>query len=216
MEHRLDYLSVTEISFIVVDFEAVTHKGHSPEPIEIGAMRIQPPGVVDLAFKVDELICPPDNLPLTPFFTAATGIAWADVQNKASAQEVLSKFDRLFIEHPYILVAQNAHFEAAIFSRFADACPHIVQIPFIDTLALAKFLFPKLRSYRLDTLAAHFSLPIPVNRHRALADVELTCRIFLRLLDLWKSQHRDWSIHHLKRVAGISVNLPPDQPTLFG
>ncbi|MCX4095680.1 hypothetical protein [Nocardia sp. alder85J] len=40
---------------------------------------------------------------------------------------------------------------------------------------------PGLPNYRLDTLLAHFAIPMPANRHRAGVDV--TAQVFTRLID---------------------------------
>jgi DNA polymerase III epsilon subunit-like protein len=47
----LDKRRIEECSFIVVDFETTTPKGHPPEPIELGAMRITTGLHIDILIK---------------------------------------------------------------------------------------------------------------------------------------------------------------------
>ncbi|WP_410171996.1 exonuclease domain-containing protein [Amycolatopsis heterodermiae] len=52
----------------------------------------------------------------------------------------------------------------------------------LDTVRLARTCMPELASHSLDHLARHMQLPIPPDRHRALADVRLTLAVLQRLL----------------------------------
>jgi len=200
----LDERQIEEISFIVVDFETVTPKGHPPEPIELGAMRVSKGLHIDSSFAMSWLIKPPEHAPLTAFDTQQTGIGWQDLRDRPAAQVSLAEFEVLLQEDEYVLVAHNASYEAAIFQRYAYVCPRVAAMLCIDTVALGKLLAPGLANYKLDTLADHFSLPIPLARHRALPDVELTGQIFLRLLATRAGAHSSiTTIADLKRVAGL-------------
>lgn len=211
----MDNQLVADLSYIILDFETVTQKGHPPEPVELGAMRIVPPGRVDPAFVVDWLIQPPPHAPITPAFTASMGIHPQDVAGKPKAAAALRNFAALLHADADVLMAHNAAFDASILKAYAQACPHLMQMPFLDTLKLARHLLPQLRSHGLDALADHFDFPIPYNRHRALPDVRLTCAIFLQLLQLWKERYHDQRFRLLHRVAGIKTAPPPTQPSLF-
>lgn len=211
----MDNLSVDQITYIVLDFETVTQAGSPPEPIELGAMRINPPGVIDPTFEVNWLLRPPAHMPHT-IMDDRTEYYGIDFQAQPSVDEAFQRFDAHCGSEPFVAVAHNASYDASFILRYAESCPHIASMPFIDTVKLARHLLPKLHSYRLDSVADHFDLPIPLDRHRALPDVQLTCQIFTRLLTFWQKQHQDHRLFLLKKVAGINPQPEPTQASLFG
>ena len=87
----LDEVTLDEASFVVLDFETLTPKGRPPEPLELGAMRINPGFRIDPKFRISWLIRPPDGVPITPFDTAQTGIRWEDVHAAPSAARSLAE-----------------------------------------------------------------------------------------------------------------------------
>ena len=211
----LEHQHITDVTYIVFDFETVTHKGFPPEPVELGALRIAPPGRVDADFVVDWFIQPPAHTPITPQYAVNWGIRPQDVAGKPLAPAALTAFDALLQDQPHVMVAHNAPYDASLLQRYAEACPHILQQPFVDTVKLARHLLPALRSHSLDAVAEHFSLSLPLHRHRALPDVRLTCDVLLRLLALWRERYADQRLRILHQVAGISVGTEPVQPSLF-
>lgn len=206
-------LRLDDLTFVVLDFETVTPKGRPPEPIELAALRILPGLTVDAEFRFDRLIKPPAGAPITPFDTAQTGITAQNVAGAPDASSVLQEFDWSLRGMPCVLVAQNARYEASILQRFSADCPVAAASTMLDTVGLAKHLCPDLPNHKLDTLARHFSIPIPVQRHRALPDVELTVHVLLALL---LRPGAPKTLAELRRVAGI--NRPPQremQASLF-
>lgn len=198
----LDDIDIKSACFVVLDFETVTPKGRPPEPIELAAMRIMPGLIVDSNFDVNFLIRPPAEAPITPFDTAQTGIRWEDVEDAPSVEGILAQFQSALRDCNPVLVAQNAKYEAAIIRRLSEHCSDVARMPFVDTILLAKHLFPGLANYKLDTLAQHLSIAIPRRRHRALPDVELTLRVFLKLLEAGQNQGIK-KIIDMRRVADI-------------
>ena len=58
---------------------------------------------------------------------------------------------------------------------------HDKSYPVIDTLELARFLYPELRNHRLNTLAKKFDIEL-TQHHRAIYDTEATAYLFMRLM----------------------------------
>ena len=172
---------IKDTEFLVIDFETITPKGRSPEPIEVGLLRIKQNQIDDKA-SVDFLIKPPDGLHLTQMDTDQTGIKEEDLNEKPDALSVLKMIDKSCAKKNYIFIAQNAHYEANILSHYTNECKGIAKTPILDTILLAKNVFPNLQNYKLDTLAKTFGLKIPKDRHRALPDCFLTAQVFLCLL----------------------------------
>lgn len=210
----VDRLNVDEAYYVVLDFETVTPKGRPPEPIELAAMRIMPGRELDKEFKVDRLIRPPEGASITPFDTAQTGIRWEDVRNAPTVNPVLKELERRLEGIEYVMVAQNARYEAAIIRRFSSECPRVSKMLFVDTVALAKHLLSGLQNYKLDTLASHFSIPIPVHRHRALPDVQITVQVFLQLLKLGLSVKKIRTVGDLRRTSGIKTDIEGETPQI--
>jgi DNA polymerase-3 subunit epsilon len=207
-------LPPSQATYVIVDFETVTPAGRPAEPIELAALRLHPGLQHDTSFRFARLISPPAGAPLTAFDTAQTGITQRDIDGQPVAEAVLADFDRLQTD-AQVFVAQNASYESNIFLRFSTACPRTANSPFIDTVALARLVLPDLRNHRLDTLAEHFHVPIPSNRHRALPDVQMTMGVFVALLDLAIHSKLVHRVGDLVRIAGIAQKKTNAQPSLF-
>lgn len=195
---------IKDTEFLVIDFETITPKGMSPEPIEVGVLRIKQNQIDKEAF-VDWLIKPPDGLHLTGFDINQTGIREEDLLDKPSALKVIKKIDKSCLKKDYIFIAQNAKYESNILSHYTDECRGIEKTPIIDTILLAKYFFPNLQNYKLDTLANSLGIQIPKNRHRALADCFLTAQVFLEMLKLKKGKNELIYLDDLLRIAEITT-----------
>ncbi len=105
------------------------------------------------------------------------------VAHQPAASDVLARLDSRLTDPPYLLVAHNAPTEAGILYDYRDSCPTLATIDFLDTVRLARVIYPDLFSHRLDALINHFGIRRPADRHRALPDVEITtcCRTAERL-----------------------------------
>ena len=83
-----------------------------------------------------------------------------------------------------IVVGHNVQFDLAFIKNLINAKDH--RIVYVDTLALAKKVFPGLKSYALDALCVELSLPVN-SSHRASQDAEAT----KALLDACLSKMRE-------------------------
>lgn len=207
----------TGIGFVVIDFEGTTPAAFPPEPIEVGAVVLRPTAeAMTCGGRYEGLIRPPAHAPLTPADTRQTGITAAMLEHRPAAAPVLAGLDTILTEPPYLTVAHHAPTEASILRRYAHACPIAAAAPMLDTLLLAKACNPGLISYRLDALLTLYRIAIPAGRHRALADAEVTARLFVRLLADGATRH-GWS--QLNQLRGLAGRPAPTsgiaQTTLF-
>ncbi|MBR7827818.1 3'-5' exonuclease [Actinospica sp. MGRD01-02] len=167
----------------MIDFEALTPAGRPMEPVEVAALALRHTGGRwREQARFSALIRPPDDVPVTARFTTLTGITAAMLTGEPSARQVLGELDRRLSAPPYRLVAHNAATEGSLIRNQAEHCPNLASTPLIDTIAMARAVIPHLSSYKLDTVRAHYRIPPQPDRHRAMADVELTTEIFTRLL----------------------------------
>lgn len=205
-------------AFAVIDFEATTPAGARPEPIDVAAIQLRFDGgewVREGRFS--ELMRPPPHAPVTPFDTAQTGITPQMVATAEPAAVVLAALDAAFAsDRPCLLVAHNASTEAGMLNDYRDHCPRLARTDLLDTVKLARVLYPRLPSHKLDTLLAHLGIPQPPGRHRALPDVQVTTEMFCQML-AYADRSLIWSNLRDIRRAGLFVAKAnrPQQDGLF-
>ena len=169
---------LAETEFVVVDLETTGGSaGRGDAIIEIGAVRID---TTRRTQHFHSLVNPRRRLP--PFITRLTGITDEMLADQPSIEDVLAEF--LAFVGDRVLVAHNASFDLG----FLNAATHALRDqplhqPGLCTLRLARRLVPTLRRRGLDSIAAHFGIPL-VDRHRALGDARITCEVFFHFLEL--------------------------------
>jgi DNA polymerase-3 subunit epsilon len=154
---------------------------------------------------------------VTAFDTSQTGIRAVDVARAEPDFDVLRRLDSIVGESPgCVLVAQNANYERNILKRFSLTCPVMAEAGFLDTVPLAKYVLPGLRSYSLDPVREELRIPSRPNRHRALPDVEITADVFQELLSRLQSEFNLNALRSLLEIAGLKTRVPPpEQSSLF-
>jgi DNA polymerase III subunit epsilon len=203
--------------FVVIDFEATTPAGHRPEPIDVAAVALRATGGgLREVSRFAGLIRPPGHAPVTPFDTEQTGITVAMVAERPAAAEVLAQLDSRLTEPPYLLVAHNAPTEAGILYDYRLHCPTLATIDFLDTVRLARAVFPDLYSHRLDVLINHLGIRRPIDRHRAMPDVEITVAVFSRILAEGASTGRWRTLRQVREDGLYGARAGrPEQEALF-
>jgi DNA polymerase III epsilon subunit-like protein len=205
-------------TFHVIDFEGTTPRGCRPEPIEVAviSLRAQSGHIVETA-RFTELMKPPPHAPVTPFDTGQTGITPQMVAGRPSAAAVMAKLDTLLaLAAPALLVAHHASVEAGFLYDYRDYCPNLAATHLLDTVRLAKAVYPGLPSYGLDSLMTALSIPRPAGRHRAMPDAEVTVELFRRVLDDGARAGLWTTLHQVRKIAGLEPKgARPQQETLF-
>jgi DNA polymerase III epsilon subunit family exonuclease len=171
-----------DVPYAVVDLETTGgpyNRGH--RVTEIAIYEIDG-GVISGDFQT--LINPGRTIP--PRIEVLTGITNAMVRNAPYFDQIASDvFDRL---EGRVFVAHNVSFDWGFTSRqLGDAIGQVPRVDRLCTVHMARRLLPRLRRRNLDTLTAHFDIPIE-GRHRAGGDALATARVFLRLVDLAEQQ----------------------------
>jgi DNA polymerase III subunit epsilon len=165
------------LSFAVVDVETTGgsyRRGH--RVTEVAVVEVAG-GEVRGAFRT--LVNPGRGIP--PRIQALTGITEAMVAGapffEIVAPEVAERLaGRVFVAH-------NASFDwGFVREELLAATGDVPQVERLCTLRLGRLLVPGLRSYALDPLTRHFSIPIHA-RHRAHGDALATARLLVHLLD---------------------------------
>jgi DNA polymerase-3 subunit epsilon len=203
----------TQTTFVVIDFEALTPAGRPAEPIEVAAIAGRfHDGTWAESARFQSLMRPPDDVAVTRFATAITGLTHADLAAQQPAGAVLAALDARMTKPPYRLVAHSAHTEAGIIARRHEHCPVLAAASLLCTVRLARAAFPGLTHHTLDALLTYLAIPRPPDRHRAMPDTELTVQVLARCLAAGAG--RTWStLRELDIAAGI---FPKPQHTGAG
>ncbi|MBB1295680.1 PolC-type DNA polymerase III [Pseudoalteromonas sp. SR41-4] len=152
--------------------------------------------------------------PITPVTEQAMrfhGITNEDLASSSTAEEIRSEV--LEALGKGIVVGHNVSVDTRLIRKqFGEWGP----LAIIDTIKLAKYVCPNLRSYSLDEMIKEFALDIPASeRHRAAGDARATAQLFNILLSKLKRSQRD--VLTLSQISGSADNpfLEDQQGDLF-
>ena len=193
-------------TYVVVDFESLTPAGRPPVPVEVAAIagKFSPAGDWTETGRFQSLMRPPDDVPVTSFDQAQTGLTARYLAGQPPAAEAMAALDARLARPPYRLVAHSAHTEATLIAGQRQHCPALAAASLLCTVRLSRQAFPELGNHRLGTVARFLGIPIPPDRHRAMPDAELTVRVLRRALAAG-CQRQLWStLHDLDAVAGVA------------
>ncbi|MBR4237371.1 PolC-type DNA polymerase III [bacterium] len=169
-------IDLENATYTVFDLETTGFSVNYERIIEIGAVKIK--NGIQLG-EFSELVNPEKNIPSS--VVSITGITNRDVERARTREEVLKDFHK-FIEGT-ILVAHNAEFDMSHLIENFDALGiEHPDYPVIDTLVLAKVLYPERKRYGLDALSKFLNVNLE-NHHRAVNDARSTEEIFLHMLE---------------------------------
>ena len=170
-------------SVIILDFETT---GLSPNQgdraIEIGAVRIQDGIVVD---TFQELMNP--GFRVSGFIAGYTGISNAMRANAAPCEEVMARFADFIGDHN--LVAHNASFDQRFLDAELDAINESYGGEFACSMLLARRLYQDAPNHKLGGLVEYKQIENDGVFHRALADSEMTAKLWLQMLDDMRNEH---------------------------
>ena len=109
-----------------------------------------------------------------------TGITDDLLQNAPEVEDVLKRFHTW--SGDAILVAHNASFDMGFLNEgYKKIGIDKAENPVIDTLELARFLYPEMKNHRLNTLAKKLDIEL-TQHHRAIYDAEATGYLLLKML----------------------------------
>ena len=86
-----------------------------------------------------------------------------------------------------VLVAHNADFDIGFLKYNAKVLGLSMENTYIDTLRLAKALFPDYKKYKLGIIAENLGIEVLV-AHRVLDDVDTTVKVFNVMIDMLKNK----------------------------
>ncbi|MGJ7921026.1 PolC-type DNA polymerase III [Neobacillus sp. LXY-4] len=169
--HRL----LVDDTYIVFDVETTGLSAVYDTIIELAAVKIRGGEIID---RFESFANPHHKLSATTI--NLTGITDDMVENAPEVAEVLQRFYAWAEDG--ILVAHNASFDMGFLNvGYKKIGLDKAANPVIDTLELARFLYPDMKNHRLNTLAKKFDVEL-TQHHRAIYDAEATGYLLLKML----------------------------------
>ncbi len=159
-----------EDEFVVFDIETTGLSPTACKITEIGAVLFKKGEVLD---RFSVFVNP--ETPIPQNIVELTGITDEMVADAETIDAVLPKF--LDFIGDRMLVAHNASFDTGFIRHACETCHLPFNNPYLDTVAMSRFMNPDLKNHKLDTLAKFYNLG-NFNHHRACDDAEMLAMIF--------------------------------------
>ena len=164
-----------DATYTVFDIETTSLSVHEGKIIEISAVKIKDHQIID---RFNAFVNPEEAL--SDFTKRLTGIKQSDVSNAETIDRVLPDFKEFF--KGTIMVAHNARFDMGhIYENLRKLNLYDDQYPTIDTLQIARQLYPELKRFNLKAVAKYFKVELQ-KHHRAEYDTRATADIFMHML----------------------------------
>ncbi len=153
--------------------------------------------------------------PVPPRILALTNITMEELEHAPKFSEVRDEVQELVRDR--IIVGHNISFDTNFLRAYGI---EFTEGAMLDTLDLAQFILPTIKTYNLEALMAQFSVSHK-NAHRALADTKATIQVMQKMLQVFASFPKPLqkSLHELFKNGNpyirdiLKVSLDPlEQP----
>ena len=161
--------------FAVFDIETTGLSAATCKITEIGAVIVKRGKIID---KFNSFVNP--GVPIPANIVELTGITDEMVADAPPVKEVLVDFFKFIGDR--MLVAHNASFDTGFIRQAAEESGLPFENPYLDTVAMSRYMNPNLKNHKLDTLAKFYKLGA-FNHHRASDDAEMLAAIFTCMTD---------------------------------
>ena len=169
-----------DTTYCVLDLETTGFSPRTEKITEIGIMKIKGGEVLE---KFSEFVNP--EKPIPQRVVEVTNITDDMVKDAETIEKIFPKVLE-FIKGT-VLVAHNAKFDIGFLKYIAKQLGYDFDFTYIDTLNLAKDIFPNLKKYKLGKIADDLGIKVEV-AHRALDDVDTTVKVFNVMLEKIKEK----------------------------
>ncbi len=163
---------------VVFDIETTGFSRTESKIIEIGAVKIKNGEITQV---YDEFINP--ECPIPSEITELTSITDEMVAGARKIDEVLPEFLAFIGES--LVIAHNADFDTGFIRVNAQRLGLEFKNPYLDTLALSRYLNTDLKSHKLNILAKHYKLE-DFHHHRASDDSTILAHIYFKMAEQLK------------------------------
>lgn len=189
---------------IVFDIETTGLSVQNDRITEIGAVKIKHGEVIG---TFNTFVDP--EMEISAEITELTSITNDMVKDAPKCNEALDMFfDFIGGEDADIkplLIAHNANFDTGFIRAAAQRYGREFNYPYLDTLALSRFLNPDLKKHKLDIVAKHYELE-EFHHHRACDDAAILAQIYFKMC----TQMRERDIRDLNVLSReMNANADP-------
>ena len=169
-----------DTTYCVLDLETTGLSFRTEKITEIGVMKIKNGEVLE------EFLCfvNPEK-PIPQQVVEVTNITDEMVKDAETIDVVMPKLLEFLGDS--VLVAHNADFDIGFLKYNATQLGLTLQNTYVDTLRLAKDLFPDYKKYKLGIIADNLGIKVEV-AHRALDDVDTTVKVFNIMISMLKEK----------------------------
>ncbi|OZV11037.1 DNA polymerase III subunit alpha [Tissierella sp. P1] len=164
--------------YCVLDLETTGFSAATEKITEIGIMKLKDGVVID---KFSTFVNPEKSIPQR--VVEVTNITDDMVKDAETIDKIFPKM--LDFINGSVLVAHNADFDINFLRHNAKVLGYEFDFTYIDTLSLAREVFPDFKSYKLGRIAKNLGIKVEV-AHRALDDVDTTVKVFNIMLEKLK------------------------------
>ena len=183
-----------DTTYCVLDLETTGFSFRTEKITEVGIMKVKDGEVID------EFSCfvNPEK-PIPQRVVEVTNITDDMVKDAETIDKVMPKI--LEFVGDSVLVAHNADFDIGFLKYNAQNLGLKLENTYLDTLRLAKDLFPDYKKYKLGKIAENLGIKVEV-AHRALDDVDTTVKVLNVMLKMLKDKGVETLDDITKKVAG--------------
>lgn len=183
-----------DTTYCVLDLETTGFSFRTEKITEVGIMKVKNGEVID------EFSCfvNPEK-PIPQRVVEVTNITDDMVKDAETIDKVMPKI--LEFVGDSVLVAHNADFDIGFLKYNANELGLRLDNTYLDTLRLAKDLFPDYKKYKLGKIAENLGIKVEV-AHRALDDVDTTVKVLNVMLNMLKEKGCETLDDITKKVAG--------------
>ncbi|GMA08073.1 DNA polymerase III PolC-type [Tetragenococcus halophilus subsp. flandriensis] len=198
-------VSLSDATYVIFDVETTGLSAVYDSIIELAAVKMHKGNVED---SFEEFIDPGHSLSSTT--VNLTGITDEMVKGSKSEEEVLQAFQEF--SEGCVLVAHNASFDMG-FLNMSYKRNNIAEAsnPVIDTLELARYLYPEFKRFGLGVLTKKFGVSLE-QHHRAVYDAEATGHLAWIFVKEAMEKHEMYLHKDLNRHVGSANSIKAARP----
>ena len=167
--------------YCVLDLETTGLSFRTEKITEVGIIKIKDGEIID---QFECFVNPEKHIPEE--VTKVTNITDNMVKDAETIDVVMPKILE-FIGNS-VIVAHNADFDVGFLKYNAGRMGLKISNTYIDTLRLAKMLFPDFKKYKLGIIADKLNIKVDV-AHRALDDVKTLVQVFNVMIQMLKDKN---------------------------
>lgn len=187
-----------DTEYCVLDLETTGISFRTEKITEIGIMKVKNGQVIDEF----ECFVNPEK-PIPDEVVEITHITDDMVKDAETIDIVMPKVLEFIGED--VIVAHNADFDVGFLKYNCELLGLKLDNTYIDTLRLAKDLFPDFKRFKLGIIADKLNIKVEV-AHRALDDVDTLVKVFNVMLDMLR-QHRVKTVEDIDKVEEFKADF---------